>query len=87
MRRTRRVFARGRTPRRPLPALGPGRYSPVQVKSAYGLDEIDFTTVTDQKVAADGTGEVIAIVVAYHDPNLASDLATFDPAYGLADRR
>ena len=29
------------------------------------------------------TGETIALIEAYHDPNIASDLKTFDQAYGL----
>ena len=32
---------------------------------------------------ANGAGQTIAVVVAYHDPNLASDLATFDQANNL----
>ncbi len=31
----------------------------------------------------DGTGETIALIEMYHDPNLASDLQTFDTAYSL----
>jgi protocatechuate 3,4-dioxygenase beta subunit len=34
-------------------------------------------------VAADGTGETIAIVDAFNDPNIKTDLATFDTAFGL----
>jgi hypothetical protein len=87
MRRTRRPF-RPRLEqlddRRLLSSLPPG-YSPLQVKTAYSLNAIDFTASNGQQVSADGTGEVIAIVVAFHDPNLASDLQTFDSTYGLAN--
>ena len=31
----------------------------------------------------DGSGVTIALIEMYHDPNLASDLATFDQKYGL----
>ncbi len=33
----------------------------------------------------DGRGETIALIVMDHDPNLASDLHTFDQEYGLRD--
>ena len=36
-------------------------------------------------VKGDGTGETIALIEMYHDPNLPSDLQTFDQAYGLPD--
>jgi len=60
-------------------------FSPAQVKAAYGLDAITLTARNGQKVAGDGTGETIAIVVAFHDPYLSSDLHQFDAAYGLPD--
>ena len=34
---------------------------------------------------ADGSGETIALIEAYHDPTLASDLKTFDQMYKLPD--
>jgi hypothetical protein len=85
MRRTRRLFRphlEHLDDRCLLSSLPPG-YSPTQVKSAYGLNALNFTSAGGQTVSADGTGEVIAIVVAFHDPNLASDLQTFDSTYGL----
>src|SRR5205085_2314870 len=59
----------------PAAATGPsGGLTPSQVRHAYGFDQL----------ADDGAGQTIAIVTAYDDPNIASDLATFDSAYGLA---
>ncbi len=42
-------------------------------------------TSTGTTVKGDGTGETIALIEMYHDPNLASDLHTFDQQYGLPD--
>ena len=63
---------------RPFAAGGPsGGPDPAQVRHAYGFDQL-----TD-----DGAGQTIAIVVAYDDPNIGSDLAVFDQAYGLPGPR
>jgi subtilase family serine protease len=60
----------------------PSTFSPTQLAAAYGLAGLAFTS-HGTAVKADGTGQTVAIVDAYHDPNLASDLAVFDHAYGL----
>ncbi|HET7379604.1 MAG TPA: S53 family peptidase [Gaiellales bacterium] len=52
--------------------LAPSGLSPAQVQSAYAFP-------TDQS----GGGQTIAIVDAYNDPTIASDLSTFDSQYGL----
>jgi subtilase family serine protease len=52
----------------PIPV---GGFNPSQASAAY-----DFQ--------GNGTGQTIAIVDAYHDPNIAGDLATFDTQYGVA---
>ena len=49
------------------------------MKAAYGVNNITFGSV-----AGTGAGETIAIVDAYNDPNIVSDLATFDKQFGLA---
>jgi len=60
---------------RPLAAGGPaGGLSPGQVRHAYGFDQL----------ADDGSGQTIAIVTAFDDPNIGNDLAVFDQAFGLA---
>jgi subtilase family serine protease len=60
------------------PSANPGPtnsgYTPAQIQQAYGFNQ----------VSNNGAGETIAIVDAYNDPNISSDLATFDGAYGLA---
>jgi hypothetical protein len=56
-------------------------YSPAQIRHAYGFDQINFGT----GVTANGAGQTIAIIDAFHDPNITSDLHTFDAQFGLAD--
>jgi hypothetical protein len=57
--------------------------SPAQVISAYGLAAISFTAPDGTTVKGDGAGETIALIEAYHDPTLASDLQAFDQTYKL----
>jgi subtilase family serine protease len=52
---------------------GPKGYTPTQVRHAYGFD-----TIPNQ-----GQGQTIAIVDAYDDPNIASDLAKFQTTFGI----
>jgi subtilase family serine protease len=56
--------------------------TPVQVRHAYGFDQIAFSA-NGRSIAGDGTGQTIAIVDAYDDPNIASDLKAFDSKYNL----
>src|SRR5262249_58513852 len=66
-----------------LPAGGPGQpggFSPAEISHAYGFDQITFSNGT---IKGDGTGQTIAIIDAYDQPNIASDLAAFDAMYGL----
>lgn len=56
--------------------------TPAQITHAYGLDALTFANGT---VKADGAGETIALIEAFHDPYLASDLKTFDAATSLPD--
>jgi FG-GAP-like repeat len=48
-------------------------FYPAQIRKAYGIDQL----------ANNGAGKTIAIVDAYGDPNIATDLATFDTQFGL----
>ena len=50
-----------------------GGLTPAQVRQAYGLNQVDAT----------GLGQTIAIVDAFHDPNIQSDLNTFSAQFGL----
>jgi hypothetical protein len=52
--------------------------TPAQIATAYGLDGL---TLNGQ--AANGSGQTIAIVDAYNDPNIAAELATFDSTNNL----
>ncbi|MHB1557928.1 MAG: S53 family peptidase [Isosphaeraceae bacterium] len=54
--------------------------SPAQISAAYGIGGITFSG----GVVGNGAGQTIAIVDAYSDPNIASDLAMFDAQYGLS---
>jgi subtilase family serine protease len=58
--------------------LAAGGFTPAQITAAYGLGGQKFGAQ-----AADGTGQTIAIVDAYNDPNIAGELATFDSTYNL----
>src|SRR4051812_15179557 len=60
--------------------------APAQVAHAYGLDAVAFGTGTGGgTIKGDGTGQTIAIVEAFHDPYLISDLHHFDQTYNLPD--
>jgi hypothetical protein len=54
------------------------------IEQAYDLDDIVFTT-DGHSVGANGAGETIAIVDAYSDPDIASDLETFDANFGITN--
>ncbi|MDB5384919.1 MAG: pcp 2 [Planctomycetaceae bacterium] len=66
----------------PKATAGPTGLSPDQIRQAYGFNSITFA---DGSIVGDGTGTTIAIVDAYDDPNIASDLHQFDLQYGLSD--
>jgi hypothetical protein len=55
-----------------------GGYSPAQLRQAYGFNQISFGSIK-----GDGTGQTIALIDAYDDPNIAGDLAAFDSALGI----
>ena len=59
--------------------------NPAQLTGAYGLSGITFASSSGKTVKGDGTGETIALIEAYHNPTLASDLHTFDTMYKLPD--
>ena len=53
-------------------------YTPAQIRTAYGFNGITFNGVP-----ATGAGETIAIVDAYSNPTIQSDLSTFDSQFGI----
>jgi hypothetical protein len=55
-------------------------YTPAQIRHAYGFDQVSFD---NGSVTADGTGQTIAIVDAFNDPNIASDVQVFDSQFSL----
>jgi hypothetical protein len=66
-------------PATPLAAFDtPSGYSPIQMTTGYGVNQISFNGT-----AGSGAGETIAIIDAYYDKNIKSDLATFDNQFGL----
>jgi subtilase family serine protease len=75
------------SPKVPVASLatsGPTGLTPVQIWKAYGFDKITFNNSFFGVVPGTGAGQTIAIVDAYSDPNIASDLAKFDAQFGLA---
>jgi hypothetical protein len=64
---------------RPSATGGAQGMSPTEIRSAYAFDQIQFGGTS-----GDGSGQTIAIVDAYDDPNIASDLAMFDQSFGIA---
>jgi hypothetical protein len=65
---------------RPFGSPGPTGTTPQQIRHAYGFDQITFNGT-----AGDGSGTTIAIVDAFNQPNIVSDLHGFDTAFGLPD--
>jgi Bacterial Ig-like domain (group 3) len=76
------------------PAIGSptplaGSFGPAQITQGYGISGISFNGIV-----GDGTGQTIAIIDAFNNPNLVSssaanfpnsDLHTFDLQYGLPE--
>lgn len=56
-------------------------YTPAQIRQAYGFDQAKFA---GSSVAANGSGQTIAIIDAYNDPNIAGDLNVFDSQFGVS---
>jgi hypothetical protein len=63
----------------PLATSGPTGYTPAQVKAGYGINQIVFPG----NIIGDGAGQTIAIVDAYDDPTIVSDLNAFSTTFGL----
>ncbi len=71
-----------------FPSATANGLTPTQVGQAYGFTNISFNA--DPKnlnpgTAGDGTGQTIAIVVAYIQPNIKTDLSAFDQQFNLPD--
>jgi hypothetical protein len=57
-------------------------YTAAQVRAAYGLDKLPANS-SSNKGAYQGSGQTIAIVGAFHNANIALDLAAFSAKFGL----
>jgi subtilase family serine protease len=60
-------------------------FNGAQIQHAYGMDAVTLYDSNGNAYPGDGSGETIAIVDAYRELNIASDLAHFDSIYGLPD--
>jgi len=60
-------------------------FGPSDISQAYGFNNIFFPGSGGSTITGDGAGQTIAIVVAYHQPNLIADLHAFNLRYGLPD--
>jgi subtilase family serine protease len=69
-----KAFKKGVTPKK-ADATTPSGFGPTSLRSAYGLTSA---------ASSNGSGETIAIVDAYDDPNAEADLATYRSYYGLS---
>jgi len=58
-------------------------YTPAQIRAAYGLASLPAQS-TSNKGAFQGSGQTIYLVNAYHNPNIANDLAVFNQKFGLS---
>jgi subtilase family serine protease len=65
---------------RPAGSSTPFGYAPDDIRGAYGFDRLTFE---GGSVRGDGSGQTVAIIDAFDDPNIEADLATFDRAFGL----
>lgn len=65
---------------RTLMSTAPTGITPAQMRHFYAVDAIRFGSTI-----GDGTGQTIAIVDPYDDPNALNDLKSFDATFHLAD--
>jgi hypothetical protein len=54
--------------------------TPIQIRHAYGFDQARFL---NGAIPGDGSGQTIAIVDAFDDPNISSDLDVFDKTFSI----
>ena len=59
----------------PIRPSGTVAYTPAQIRDAYGINDL----------SEDGTGETIAIVDAYDDPDIFQAVDLFDSQFGATD--
>ena len=66
-----------------LSGAAPSGYSVAQMRGAYGLGQYNASNIVFNGAQGDGTGQTIAITVAYNDPTISTDLVEFDASEGL----
>jgi subtilase family serine protease len=59
---------------------------PSQIRHAYAFDQLVYSNGVSP-IAADGRGQTIAIVTAFDDPTIASDLDVFDKTFALTGNK
>src|SRR5688572_17895852 len=70
---------RARSPR----DTSPVGLTPAQIRGAYGLGPVGANPITFNGIQGDGSGQTVAVIVAYHHPNALADLQTFSAQFGL----
>lgn len=63
---------------------GSGGFAPATILGYYGINQITFKNASGTTITGDGSGQTIAIVDGFADPNITSELATFDAQFGIA---
>jgi Bacterial Ig-like domain (group 3) len=63
----------------PLASSAPSGYTPAQILQGYGVNQIQFAG----GISGNGAGQTIAIVDAYDDPDIQSDLNAFSTRFDL----
>jgi subtilase family serine protease len=66
-------------------------YTPAQIKQAYGFDQVNYTSTIYfhghpiyLTLPGDGSGQTIAILDAYDDPSIFSNVDTFDRTFAVS---
>jgi hypothetical protein len=62
----------------PATTVASAPYTPAQMTTAYGVNQISFNGVSGT-----GAGQTIAIVDAYNDPNIVTDAQNFSSTFNL----
>ena len=60
-------------------------YTPAQVRSAYGMPALPQfeTLLSPAQSASMGAGQTVYLITAFHDANIAQELAAFNSRFGL----
>jgi hypothetical protein len=58
-------------------------FTPAQLRGAYGVSSIVLYDSNGNPYTGDGSGQTIAVVDAYREPNIAADLSYFSNYFGL----